>query len=70
MWKRETPPIAGDLVERQRSARWLSMYQSAFWAGFMAQLPAKRRHLAACAARFDSPCSSAAGTKHWHALRL
>jgi len=26
---------AGDLVEAQGPARWLSTYQSAFWAGFM-----------------------------------
>jgi hypothetical protein len=59
MWKRETPPIAAISSSVSGPARWLSMYQSAFWAGFMADsFPSKRRHLERLRrASFDSPCS-------------
>src|SRR6478735_1339750 len=35
MWKRETPPIAAISSSVNAPARWLSIYQSAFWAGFI-----------------------------------
>src|SRR5665213_1005148 len=57
-WKRETPPIAAISSRLKASARWLSINQSAFWAGFMDNsLGSKHRHHDRFArAAFDSPC--------------
>src|SRR3984893_3530390 len=59
MWKRETPPIAAISSRVNASARWLSINQSAFWAGFMDDsLHSKLEHHDRFArASFDSPCS-------------
>src|SRR5712664_699378 len=59
MWKREIPPIAEISSRVNSPARWLSIYQSAFWAGFMDHgLHSKRTHHHRFArASFDSPCS-------------
>src|ERR1700730_5863556 len=58
MWKREIPPTPAISSRVSSPARWLSINQSAFWAGFMDQsLHSKRRHHAGFArASFDSPC--------------
>src|ERR1700729_4369174 len=59
MWKRETPPIAATSSRVNSSARWLSINQSAFWAGFMdngfRSKPAQYDQFAH--APFDSPCA-------------
>src|ERR1700694_3416358 len=59
MWKREIPPTPAISSRVNSSARWLSIYQSAFWAGFMDHgLHSKRPHHDRFAhASFDSPCS-------------
>src|SRR5260370_2568189 len=59
MWKREIPPIAEISSRVNSSARWLSIYQSAFWAGFMDHsLHSKPAHYDLLPrASFDSPCS-------------
>src|ERR1700682_3272485 len=59
MWKREIPPTPAISSRVNSSARWLSIYQSAFWAGFMDHgLHSKRPHHDRFArAAFDSPCS-------------
>src|ERR1700730_17127241 len=59
MWKRETPPTAAISSRVNASARWLSINQSAFWAGFMDDsLHSKLEHHDRFArASFDSPCS-------------
>src|SRR6202789_45810 len=59
MWKRETPPIAAISSRVNGSARWPSINQSAFWAGFMDHsLRSKQAHHDRFAsASFDSPCS-------------
>src|SRR5258708_7754784 len=59
MWKRETPPTPAISSRVNSSARWLSINQSAFWAGFMGHgLHSKRPHHNRFArASFDSPCS-------------
>src|SRR5216683_63218 len=59
MWKRETPPTPAISSSVNGCARWLSIYQSAFWAGFMDHgLHSKRPHHARLRrASFDSPCS-------------
>src|SRR5882757_10737587 len=58
MWKRETPPIAAISSRVNASPRWLSINQSAFWAGFMDDsLRSKLEHHDRFArASFDSPC--------------
>src|ERR1700731_2164217 len=59
MWKRETPPIAATSSRVNGSARWLSINQSAFWAGFMDHSlhPKQAHHERFASASFDSPCS-------------
>src|ERR1700687_85685 len=59
MWKRETPPIAAISSRVNASPRWLSINQSAFWAGFMDDsLRSKLEHHDRFArASFDSPCA-------------
>src|SRR5664279_1147172 len=59
MWKREIPPTPAISSSVSGLARWLSINQSAFWAGFMhLGLHSKRRHCDPSArAAFDSPCS-------------
>src|SRR4051812_33435797 len=58
-WKRETPAIAAISSRLNGPARWLSIYQSAFWAGFIADgFPSKHPHHARLPrASFDSRCS-------------
>ncbi|MGY4434435.1 hypothetical protein ACVWWO_006912 [Bradyrhizobium sp. F1.13.1] len=43
MWNRDTPDIAAISSSVIGSARWLSTYQSARWAGFMAFLSFEAR---------------------------
>src|SRR5664280_156765 len=59
MWKREITPIAAIPSRVNSSARWLSINQSAFWAGYMdSSLDSKRRHHDRFArVSFDTPCS-------------
>src|SRR5712692_9833392 len=59
MWKREIPPTPAISSRVNASARWLSINQSAFWAGFMDDsLHSKLEHHDRFArASFDSPCS-------------
>src|SRR5882724_345270 len=59
MWKREIPPTPAISSRVNASARWLSINQSAFWAGFMdSGLHSKPAHHDRFArASFDSPCS-------------
>ena len=58
MWKRETPATPRSRRGSTRSARWLSINQSAFWAGFMddgfRSKPVHHDRFARAA--FDSPC--------------
>jgi hypothetical protein len=71
MWKRETPPIAATSSSVSGSARWLSINQSAFWAGFINDgLRSKHAHGDRFARpAFDSPCAHAGGTwqRKWQA---
>src|ERR1700722_637503 len=59
IWKRETPPIAATSSRVSASARWLSINQSAFWAGFMNN--GFRSKHAQCdrfaRVSFDNPCA-------------
>src|ERR1700730_11088760 len=59
IWKRETPPTPAISSSVNGCARWLSIYQSAFWAGFMDNGPHSKRphHARLPRASFDSPCS-------------
>src|SRR5258706_15853620 len=59
MWKREIPATPAISSRVSSSARWLSMNQSAFWAGFMDHgLHSKPAHYDSLPrAAFDSPCS-------------
>src|ERR1700730_2823953 len=61
MWKREIPATPAISSRVNSSARWLSINQSAFWAGFMDDgLHWKRTQYERFArASFDSPCSHA-----------
>src|ERR1700754_1828662 len=58
MWKRETPATPAMSSSVNGPSRWLSIYQSAFWAGFMTNsFPAKRRQYGRFSpASFDRPC--------------
>src|SRR6201999_4413756 len=64
MWKRETPATFEISSSVSGSARWLSICQSAFCAGFIDHgLPLKRGDDARFAASaFDSPCAHRART--------
>src|SRR5947199_6004084 len=59
MWKREIPATPAISSRVSSSARWLSINQSAFWAGFMDHgLHSKPAHYDRLPrAPFDSPCS-------------
>src|SRR5260221_12271277 len=59
MWKREIPATPAISSRVSASARWLSINQSAFWAGFMDHsLHSKPAHYDRLPrASFDSPCS-------------
>src|SRR6266851_514208 len=59
MWKREIPPTPAISSRVNASARWLSINQSAFWAGFMDDgLCSKLAHHDELErASLDSPCS-------------
>src|SRR6059058_2343090 len=59
MWKRETPPIAAISSSVNVPARWLSIYQSAFWAGFIGHCFRSKRshHDRLPRASFDRRCS-------------
>src|SRR3982074_3461376 len=59
MWKREIPATPEISSRVNASARWLSINQSAFWAGFMDDsLCSKPLHYDRLAdGSFDSPCS-------------
>src|SRR4030081_3191409 len=63
MWKREIPPIAEMPSRVNSSARWLSINQSAFWAGFMDNglRPKHPHHDRFAGAPFDSPCARVGG---------
>src|SRR6266542_2812492 len=58
-WKRETPATPATSSSVSGPARWLSMYQSAFWAGFMTDsFPTKRSDYDRLRrVSFDNPCS-------------
>src|ERR1700749_5030216 len=70
MWKRETPPIAATSSRVNSSARWLSINQSAFWAGVMnngfRSKPAQYDRFAP--APFDSPCARSR-FEDWNLMR-
>src|SRR3982074_3502670 len=59
MWKRETPPIAAISSSVSAFARWLSIYQSALWAGFMDNNFRSKHphHVRSARASFDRRCS-------------
>src|SRR6266566_529309 len=59
MWKREIPATPAISSRERLPARWLSINQSAFWAGFMdLSLRSKPLHYDRFAsASLDSPCS-------------
>src|SRR5712671_4276097 len=61
IWKREMPATPAISSRVNASARWLSINQSAFWAGFMDDgLHWKRAQYERFArAWFDNPCSCA-----------
>src|SRR5258708_891712 len=68
MWKREIPATPAISSRVSWSARWLSMNQSAFWAGFMDHgLHSKPAHYDRLPrAAFDSPCSRFAVSPNWN----
>jgi hypothetical protein len=59
MWKREIPAMDETSSRVNASARWVSINQSAFWAGFMDDDPHSKRpdYDLFARASFDSPCS-------------
>src|SRR6266576_2442782 len=68
MWKREIPAAPAISSRVSWSARWLSINQSAFWAGFMDHgLHPKPAHYDRLpGAAFDSPCSRFAVSRGWN----
>src|ERR1700726_487479 len=68
MWKREIPATPAISSRVKASARWLSMNQSAFWAGFMDDgLHSKRAHHGRFAlASFDRSCSHWRLSRNWN----
>jgi hypothetical protein len=68
MWKREIPATPAIWSRVSSSARWLSINQSAFWAGFIDHgLHSKPAHYDRLPrAAFDNPCSRFAVSRNWN----
>src|SRR5258708_6175018 len=64
------PAIAATSSRVNASARWLSINQSAFWAGFMDGSPHSKRpyYEGFAQASFDSPCCDGFRERQWRHL--